>query len=241
MDLVDIHSHLLWGLDDGCRTPEETLEAARALASLGYTDAAPSPHAQARYAGGDAAACARRLEEARTLVAGAGIPLRLHRNAENPADAFYFASLERGEARGIGEAERFALVEFPFLDEVEDVAAAIARVRARGVLPIVAHPERCQAFGDPARVAEAIRAGAALQLNIGSLIGRHGPMAQVLSERFLSEGLYAVGGTDLHGPGDAADWIDEALTALERRAGRAELVRICSDNPRRALAGEALR
>jgi protein-tyrosine phosphatase len=241
MDLVDIHSHLLWGLDDGCRTPEETLEAARALASLGYTDAAPSPHAQARYAGGDPAACARRLEEARALVAGAGIPLRLHRNAENPADAFYFASLERGEARGIGEVERFALVEFPFLDEVEDVAAAIARVRARGVLPIVAHPERCQVFGDPARVAEAIRAGAALQLNIGSLIGRHGPMAQVLSERFLSEGLYAVGGTDLHGPSDAADWIDEALTALERRAGRAELVRICSDNPRRALAGEALR
>jgi protein-tyrosine phosphatase len=241
MDLVDIHSHLLWGLDDGCRTPEETLEAARALASLGYTDAAPSPHAQARYAGGDPAACARRLEEARALVAGAGIPLRLHRNAENPADAFYFASLERGEARGIGEVERFALVEFPFLDEVEDVAAAIARVRARGVLPIVAHPERCQVFGDPARVAEAIRAGAALQLNIGSLIGRHGPMAQVLSERFLSEGLYAVGGTDLHGPSDAADWIDEALTALEGRAGRAELVRICSDNPRRALAGEALR
>ena len=241
MDLVDIHSHLLWGLDDGCRTPEETLEAARALASLGYTDVAPSPHAQARYAGGDPAACALRLEEARALVAQDGIPLRLHRNAENPADAFFFASLDRGEARGIGESERFALMEFPFLDEGDDVAAVIGKVRARGVLPIVAHPERCQVFEAEGRAEEAIRAGAALQLNIGSLIGRHGPMAQRLSERFISEGLYAVGGTDLHGPHEAADWIDEALTALERRAGRLELLRICSQNPRRALAGEALR
>jgi protein-tyrosine phosphatase len=109
------------------------------------------------------------------------------------------------------------------------------------VLPIVAHPERCHAFARAGRAAEAVRAGAALQLNIGSLIGRHGPVAQGLAERFVGEGLYAVAGTDLHGPYEAAGWIDEALTALEQRAGKGELERLCSGNPRRALAGEALR
>lgn len=241
MDLVDIHSHLLWGLDDGCQTPEETLEAARALASLGYTDVAPSPHAQARYPGGDAKACAERLAEAQALVSGAGIALQLHRNAENPTDAFYFAGLEHGQARGLGQVERFALVEFPFLGEEDDVASVIGQLRARGVWPIVAHPERCQVFARQGRAARAVEAGAALQLNIGSLIGRHGPQALDLAERFLGEGLYAVGGTDLHGPHQAAEWIDEALSALERRAGRAGLLRLCGENPRRALAGEALR
>jgi protein-tyrosine phosphatase len=241
MDLIDIHCHLLWGLDDGCQTPDETLEAARALASLGYTAAAPSPHAQARYPGGDPAACARRLEDARALLAEAGVSLALHRNAENPVDASYLAGLEEGRSRGIGEAERFALVEFPFLDEVPDLPGVVARVRARGVLPIVAHPERCLVFAPAGRAAEVVRAGACLQLNIGSLIGRHGPAALALAERFLGEGLYSVGGTDLHGPHQAAEWIDEALSALERRAGKAELRRLCSENPRRALAGEALR
>lgn len=240
MDLVDIHCHLLWGLDDGCRTPEETLEAARALASLGYTDVAPSPHAQARYAGGDRDASAARLAEARDRLRDAGLGLRLHRNAENPLDADFLASLERGEARGVGEAERFVLVEFPFADRVADLAGLIARVRARGALPIVAHPERCLCFEEPGGAEAVVRAGGALQLNIGSLIGRHGKLAAGLAERFLGEGLYAMGGTDLHGPFDAADWIDEALTALERATGAAELARLCRDNPRRALAGEEL-
>jgi protein-tyrosine phosphatase len=241
MDLVDIHCHLLWGLDDGCRTPEETLEAARAMASLGYTDVAPSPHAQARYAGGDREACAARLAEARERVGAAGIALQLHPNAENPIDDGFLASLERGEARGVGEAQQFVLVEFPFLDDVPDVPGLISRVRARGVTPIVAHPERCLCFEEPGRAEAAVGAGAVLQLNIGSLIGRHGWLALQLAERLLGEGLCALGGTDLHGPFDAAAWIDEALTALERAAGTKQLERLCRDNPRRALRGEDLR
>lgn len=240
MDLVDIHCHMLWGLDDGCRSPEETVEAARALASLGYTDVAPTPHAQARYAGGDAAVTARRLAQARKLVEEAGLDLRLHPGAENPLDALYLAAVDGGERRGLGESQRFALVELPFVDDVPDMVPMLTRLLAAGVQPIVAHPERCLEFERAGRAAEAVRAGAALQLNLGSLTGRHGQLAYQLSERFLAEGLYSVAGTDLHGPLQAADWIDEALTALERRAGAEAVRRMCSDNPRRALAGEQL-
>jgi len=240
MDLVDIHCHMLWGLDDGCRTPEETLEAARALSSLGYIDVAPSPHAQARYAGGDAAAAARRLAEARLLLSEAGIGLRLHSGAESPLDQRYLAALRAGTPRGLGETQRYALVELPFIDEVPDMVPMLEAICAAGVRPIVAHPERCLEFDQAGRAAQAVRAGAALQMNLGSLTGRHGQLAYELSERFLAEGLYAIAGTDLHGPMEAADWIDEGLTALERKAGAAALRRMCSENPRRALAGEDL-
>ncbi|MBI5071250.1 MAG: protein tyrosine phosphatase [Deltaproteobacteria bacterium] len=240
MDLVDIHCHMLWGLDDGCRTPEETVEAARALASLGYTDVAPSPHAQARYAGGDAAASARRLAQARERIAEAGITLRLHGGAENPLDRRYLSLLAAGTPRGLGETQRYALVELPFIDAVPDMVAMLGQILAAGIRPIVAHPERCLEFDQPGRAAEAVRAGAALQLNLGSLTGRHGQLAYELSERFLTEGLYSVAGTDLHGPLEAADWIDEALTALEKRSGAQALRRLCSENPRRALAGDPL-
>jgi len=241
MGLVDIHSHLLWGLDDGCRTPAETLEAARALVALGYSDAVPTPHAQARYASGEALAALARLGDARAMLAAHGVPLRLHPGAEHPLDDRYLGSLEAGQRRGLGDAGRYALVELPFGGEVPDLADRIVRLRVRGVRPILAHPERCLEFERSGRAAEAVALGAALQLNLGSLTGRHGPLAQDVAGELLDAGLYAVAGTDLHGPLAAGDWIDEALTALESQVGAAALRLLCEANPQRVLSGEALR
>jgi protein-tyrosine phosphatase len=238
--LVDIHCHMLWGLDDGCHTPADTIEAARALSALGYTDVAPSPHAQARYPAGDPAAALARLEEARALLAQERIPLRLHRGAENPLDDRYLSGLQAGVARGIGDGERFALVELPFWTEVPDLGDRIALMQARGIRPILAHPERCREFERPGRAAEVVAMGAALQLNLGSLTGRHGPLARDVAGELLDARLYSVAGTDLHGPLAAEDWIDEALSALETLGGLGMLHRLCVDNPRRALIGEDL-
>jgi protein-tyrosine phosphatase len=82
MGYVDLHCHLLWGLDDGCETPAETLSAARLLVALGFSDAAPSPHAIAGLTSGDAARSEARRAEAAELLAREGVPLALHPNAE---------------------------------------------------------------------------------------------------------------------------------------------------------------
>ena len=240
MGYVDLHCHLLWDLDDGCRTPEETLWAARALSAVGYSDAAPTPHAQARYGGGDALLARARLEEARVLLAREGVELKLHASAENQLDEGYVARAEAGEPRGLGAEGRYALVELPFVALVPRVDALVHRLRARGVLPIFAHPERCAEFERPGRAEEVVALGAALQLNVGALTGRHGRQARLLAERFLDRGLYAVAGTDLHGPEAADEWIADALEVLAERAGASALRRLCDENPRRALAGEDL-
>jgi protein-tyrosine phosphatase len=109
-----------------------------------------------------------------------------------------------------------------------------------GVTPILAHPERCVEFERPGRAEEMVELGAALQLNVGALTGRHGPRARELAERFLERGLYAVVGTDLHAPDGAARWLSIALGALEACVGAAGVERLCVTNPRRALAGEEL-
>ena len=69
MGLVDLHDHLLYGLDDGCETPAETLPAARLLVELGWSEAAPSPHAIAELPSGDPAACEARRAEVAALRA----------------------------------------------------------------------------------------------------------------------------------------------------------------------------
>ncbi len=240
MGFVDIHNHLLWGIDDGCRSEEESVEAARALEAVGFSEAAPSPHARSDFPSSDAALCEARLEDARALYAREGISLRLHRGSENFLDESFFERLGRGEPRAIGEAARYTLVEVPFTSAVPRLPDLVFRVKLKGLTPIFAHPERCAEFARPGRAEEVVRLGAALQLDMGALLGRYGRAERKVAERLLSEGLYAAASTDLHGPAEARRWVTDALSAVEKRAGRSELQRLCGENPRRVVAGEEL-
>ncbi len=240
MGYVDIHCHLLWGVDDGCRDPEEALEAARALVDLGYGEAAPSPHARADFPSQDADLCRTRLAELRDLLAREGVALRLHPNAENFLDDAFLARVARGEPRAIGEGTRYVLVELPFASAVPALPDVVFHLKLKGYTPVMAHPERCAEFERPGRAAEVVRLGAALQLDMGALLGRYGREPRKLAERFLGEGLYAAAATDLHRPDEAREWVGEALAALDKRAGAVEVRRLCEENPRRAVEGEDL-
>ncbi len=239
MGWIDLHLHLLWALDDGCESPGETSEAARVLVALGFSEAAPSPHAVAALPSGDPSACAARLVEARALLAGEGVPLALHAGAENRLDDGFLARADGAGRRGIGASGRWALVEVPFDAGVPALPDLVFRLRRKGVLPLFAHPERCAELQREGRAAEVVRLGAALQLNLGALAGQYGRLAKKVAEQLLDEGLYAVAATDLH-RASGASWIEEGLAALEKRAGAAGAERLLAGNPRRVLAGEEL-
>ena len=240
MGLVDLHCHILWGLDDGCGTPPETLEAARLLVDLGFSDAAPSPHAVPALPSGDAALADARRAEAAELLGREGVPLVLHRNAENRLDDEFMARVDGGDRRGIGAAGRWALVEAPFQGGVPAMADLVFRLRRKGISPLFAHPERCAEFERPGRAEEVVRLGGALQLNVGALDGVYGRDARKLAERFLGEGFYAVAATDLHHPAISREWLARSLSRLEKRAGRDGFERLLSRNPRSILAGEEI-
>ncbi len=240
MGLVDLHCHLLWALDDGVETPAEALAGARLLASLGFTDVAPSPHASPDMPSGDPEACERRRAELAALLAGEGIALALHRNTENKLDEAFLARAEGEGRRGVGASQRWVLVELPFRATVPALPDLVFRLRRKGVLPLFAHPERCAEFEKPVRAEEVVRLGGALQLNMASLIGLYGKGPKNAAERLFGDGLYAVAATDLHHAEGAEEWIPEALEALEKKAGRAAFERLLRDHPRRVLAGEEL-
>jgi protein-tyrosine phosphatase len=240
MRYVDLHCHLLWALDDGCETPEETLSAARLLVELGVSDAAPCPHAVAGLPSADPARVEARRCEAEALLAREGVPLALHRNAENRLDDEFLARAGGDGRRGIGATQRWVLVELPFQGAVPALPELVFRLKRSGVSPLFAHPERCAEFERAGRAEEVVRLGGALQLNVGALTGIYGRGVRRLAERFVSEGLYSVASTDLHGPDGVREWLDEALAALEKRAGTDGLDRLLGENPRRILAGEDL-
>ncbi len=235
--LVDLHCHLLPGVDDGARTLEDTLEMARALIDLGFTAVAPSPHARPEYAPPELVEA--RLSEVRGALEQEGLRLALGRNAENVLDDAFLRGLGTPAARMLG-AGPYVLVELPYTAPVPALPDILFRIRTKGVRPVIAHPERCLEFERKGRAAEAVRAGALLQLDVGALTGRYGGTAKKLSRAFLEEGLYALGATDLHGPVGAREWVGRALAELRGRVGEQAFSQLMGGNPARLLAGEAL-
>ena len=240
MGFVDLHNHLLWGIDDGCATLEESLESARLLVDAGFEAVATSPHASGDFPSLDWSLCERRRAEVQSALAEAGIPLALHPNSENKLDESFLARVDGPERRGIGATQRWALVELPFQSAVPALPDLVFRLRRKGVMPLFAHPERCLEFEKRGRAEEVVRLGGALQLNVGALAGLYGRGARKVAERLLGQGLYSVAATDLHVPQRAGEWLEEGLRTLAKRAGREVHDRLLSDNPRRVLAGEDL-
>jgi protein-tyrosine phosphatase len=235
--LVDLHLHLLPGIDDGARSLDDTLEMARALIALGYTRAAPSPHARTEYASRDAVLCAAKLEEVRGALAAAGLALELFPNAENffLEDAL-LPSVANGTARTLGSG-KVLLIEAPYQGPLPMLADLVFRMKVKGVTPLIAHPERCMEFEKKGRAAEMVNAGALLQLDVGALIGRYGKTAEKLARAFLADGLYAVAATDLHSPVNAQQWVGDSLKALEKAVGARAYAALVSTTPASLLQG----
>lgn len=237
MNYVDLHCHLLWGIDDGAKTEADALQMARALVAVGFRHVACSPHARPQYPSDDPALCERRRAEVQAALQREGIELELHPNAENYLDP---ELLERvvDRRRPVG-AGPFLLAEAPHLSPLPQLPELLFRLKVKGVTPLVAHPERCREFEKPGRAEEAVRGGAFLQLDVGALIGRYGRSAQKLSREFLSQRLYTVAATDLHSPRDAEKWVGDSIAELRTLAGAAEADRLLRDAPAAILRGEA--
>ncbi|ADO72557.1 tyrosine-protein phosphatase [Stigmatella aurantiaca] len=235
--LVDLHCHLLPGVDDGAKTLEDSLEMARALVDLGFSTVAPSPHARPEYAPLDVVET--RLAEVGVALAREGIALALGRNAENILDDAFLRGLGTPGARMMGTGP-YVLVELPYKSPVPALLDILFRIRTKGVWPVIAHPERCREFERKGRAAEAVRAGALLQMDIGALIGRYGVIAKKSARAMLDDGLYTLAATDLHAPTGAREWVGQALKELRQQAGEKAFGQLLQEHPRRLLAGEAL-
>ncbi len=236
--LVDLHCHLLPGVDDGARSLEDSLDMARSLSALGFTHVAPSPHNRPEYAPREVAEA--RLEEVQEALRATGIPIELGLNSENYLlDESFVSGMGTPAARLIGPGA-YVLVEAPYTSPVPALTEIIFRVKLKGVTPVIAHPERCMEFARKGRARDAVQAGAVLQLDIGALIGRYGSEAKKLARTFLGEGLYGIGATDLHGPVGAREWVGKSLKELRSRAGDRAFDQLMSTHPGRILKGEPL-
>jgi protein-tyrosine phosphatase len=232
---VDLHCHLLPGLDDGAATMDATIAHARRLAAAGVRDVACTPHIKrSDFPWVPIARLAELRAEAQEAIDAEGIGVRLHGGGELAHEDVEVLSGEQLELIAQGpEDARWLLLECPFEGVRQDFVEAAERLWALGYGVLLAHPERTAAVpGAEERLRSLAARGALIQVNATSFLGRHGPAAQAGAGYLLRQGLVWCLASDGH-PGTRDDTLDRGYEALARLDVDAE--RLTRDNPRTLL------
>lgn len=228
--MIDLHSHLLPGVDDGSRSVEQSVAVLERLAGVGVTDVCLTPHLTV-------SAAVRGIPPAHDqafaeLKAAAPAQPALHRGVELMLDRpVSRAALGRGIFLG---GSRYVLVEFSRIVPADTVVTALRQVVEAGAVPLLAHPERYSSC--TLRAARAWKeAGAALQVDATTLLApsRRGDRARAL----LAEGLADILAADNHG--DTASQA-AARNALEAEGAAEQAALLTETNPRAILEDRAL-
>lgn len=237
MNRIDLHNHLLFGIDDGATDAAESLALARALVQAGYSDVVTTPHAKPNM-DPDRGLVAQRLVEVQALLDREGVALRLHLGAENHLTPEMIARSEAGDARPLAKGP-WVLVELPFATIVPRLRETLFRLQLKGLKPVIAHPERCAQFVGRLDEARSLGdAGVHFQVEVGSLSGLYGGPAKKTAIAMLDEGLIHLAGTDAHHLRATQEILGAGMKALAKHLGPSGVERITEENPARVLRGE---
>jgi protein-tyrosine phosphatase len=240
--VIDLHNHILPGLDDGAADLTESVEIARQFVREGVAQIAATPHLDPSHdRGASPDEIDRRLDSVRDALAAEQVPLGVARGQEVFLTPEIVSLLEGGSAITLAESQ-YVLVEVslvslarPFyLDET------LFRLQLGGFRPILAHPERYPFVQrDPQSAGELASRGVVLQVTAPSLLGEYGSRVRRTAERLVREGHYQLAGSDRHHPGprrSLAELHDRLSADLSPEAADVLL----RENPRRVLNDQPL-
>jgi protein-tyrosine phosphatase len=242
--MLDLHCHILPGVDDGAASLDEALAMARFCVRDGITHVVATPHCHrhCRMLRADVLPHVARLNEA---LAAADIPLSVLPGSEIQVtdSAAYRRDFDAGLFCHLGDRPAFTLLEVSWKPEQypSDAAELVRWLRKRGTTPILAHPERYGFFtADPGRLRALVEAGAWIQVTVDSLLGNHGPAPKAAAESLLRRYPDAVLATDAHNLRRCSG-LSTGFTWVRERMGTecAESLRTHADEVLAALISDA--
>jgi tyrosine-protein phosphatase YwqE len=214
MGKVDLHSHLIPGVDDGVKTLEESLAVIEGLIQRGYDRALTTPHQVDRWRPDEETLTAK-LRELQDEIRRRNWPFRLGLGAENYLDDVFVRRLRENRLVSYGMAGKAVLLECspmsapPFLEQL------VFELKAGGTLPVLAHPERYPwLFGSRDRITPLRQAGCYFQVDLGSFAGAYGRDAMKAAKKLVKLDAVSFVSSDLHGPSKLGLLLDDGLRAL---------------------------
>lgn len=235
--MIDIHHHLLFGLDDGAADMETSLAMAEMAAKDGITHIVCTPHANDRYrfnpdVNQERLAVLREHPNGRMTL---GLGCDFHLSYDNIEDAL------KNPAKYTINQKKYLLVEFADLMIPATIHEVFYEMGVQGLCPIITHPERNFTIQrHPERMVPWLREGCLVQITASSLTGRFGRTAQSMAFNFLDRNWVHFIASDAHNLSSRPPVMSEAYRVIEQRYGKETAERLCVTNPKAAFDGSAL-
>jgi protein-tyrosine phosphatase len=233
--MIDLHCHLLPGIDDGASDVEVALEMARIAVADGIRTTACTPHIYPGLFENASAGIAARVSELQRRLREEGVDLSLVVGADAHLTPELLGRLRAGTAPTLADS-RYFLLEPSHTVATPRFAEAVFDFVAAGYVPVITHPERL-AWIRPhyAAFASLVQGGTWMQVTAGSLCGRFGKDAQYFGQKMLDDGLVHILGTDAHGARQRAPLLNEGREAAEKWVGAEEAQRLVGERPQAIL------
>lgn len=237
--MIDLHHHLLPGIDDGAADLPMALEMARMAVADGIHTVACTPHIYPGLYENTGEGIRAAIAELQAELDAAGIALRLVEGAD--------VHLAPGLVEGIRNravptlaGSRYLLLEPPHHVAPPNFEQEIFNFMAAGIIPVITHPERLTWVEQHYRTfVELSRRGAWVQVTAGALTGRHGRRARYWGEKFVGEGHCMILATDAHHPSRRPPLLAEAREAAARLAGAEEAIHMVRTRPQGIVENRA--
>ena len=232
--MVDIHSHILPGLDDGADNFEEALVMAKIAVESGVTAITATPHCME--------ARTKEIREKililRDMLQEADIPLKVCMGMEIFGTSYTSRLLREKKLITLNNS-RYPLVEYSFTSSGEEETNILREMLWSGYIPIVAHPERYQFIREnPQLINEWAKMGCLFQINKGSLLGKFGRDVKKMADSLLKRGFAAAVASDAHSAEVRTPWMREVYDYISDNFSYDEANRLLNENPKRILKNE---
>lgn len=195
--LVDMHSHLLPGIDDGVDSFEESVDIIKGLMNLGYKKFITTPHVMSDFYRNTPEEIRALCAELNSILQKQGIDVEVEAAAEYYLDDHFEDQLKKKNLLSFGN--NYVLVETSYLNPCENMFELIFNCRVAGYQPILAHPERyTYLYADFEKYKDIFARDVYFQLNLASLVGYYSKDSKRIAERLIKENMVHFVGTDVH-------------------------------------------
>ena len=240
--MIDIHAHILPGIDDGAEDTQEALEMAKLAVSSGITAIVATPHANLPgvYDNYNDKNYKESFQWLKKSLERAEIPLQLYAGLEVFVTSD-IAQLIREEKVLSINGGRYMLVEFAFDEEPSYVKRMLKEIQELGVIPVIAHVERYEFLQDNPRIATQWKEmGYVIQANKGSFAGRFGRRARETAYKLLDQDLLSVIASDCHGSYQRTPFMQNVYETLREDYSKKQLDTLFKENPMRICHNQSL-
>lgn len=195
---VDIHSHLLPGLDDGVKSFDEAIEILQSLQSLGYQKVITTPHIYPEVYPNTPDDILSKFETLKKKIKTYGLSLEVECAAEYFLDSSFLGTIKSGD-QILSFGDGYVLFETPFYTKPLLFEEVIFELIAKGYKPVFAHPERYQYLEKKSEWLNQLHdQGVKLQVNLPSLAGAYGETPKRIAEKLLKDSKVSFLGSDIH-------------------------------------------